>query len=124
MPRGYPSLTREQKQEIISRIKDKGERVADLSKELELGHPECYPNIGELTEAIIQQIYYYNNERIHSALKCPPAVFAQRINFQHKPIFEIFNFNEQINNLTNLTNLTNLIFQPIAEGQVVEKMGT
>lgn len=92
---------------------------------LELGHPQCYPNIGELTEAIIQQIYYYNNERIHSALKCPPAVFAEKINTRlNSPILKIFNFNEQTNNLINLTNLTNLIFQPIAEGQVVEKMGT
>jgi len=38
MPRGYPSVTPEQKQEIISRIKDKGERVADLAKEYGL-HP-------------------------------------------------------------------------------------
>ena len=33
MPKGYPSLTQEQKAEIISRIKDKGERVAELAKE-------------------------------------------------------------------------------------------
>ena len=33
MPRGYPLLTPEQKQEIIIRIKEKGERVADLAKE-------------------------------------------------------------------------------------------
>lgn len=33
MPRGYPSLTNEQKQEIVSRVKDKGERVSDLAKE-------------------------------------------------------------------------------------------
>lgn len=33
MPRGYPSLTSEQKQEIINRIKEKGEKVADLAKE-------------------------------------------------------------------------------------------
>lgn len=45
---------------------------------LELGHPECYLTVGELVEAIAQQIYYYNYERIHTALKCPPAVFAQR----------------------------------------------
>lgn len=45
---------------------------------LELGHPECYPTIGELVEAIAQQIHYYNYHRIHTALKCPPAVFAQR----------------------------------------------
>lgn len=33
MPRGYPSLTQEQKQELISRVKEKGEKVADLAKE-------------------------------------------------------------------------------------------
>ena len=33
MPRGFPTLTKEQKQEIINRIKEKGERVADLAKE-------------------------------------------------------------------------------------------
>jgi transposase InsO family protein len=49
---------------------------------LELGHPECYPNLGELIEAIARQIHYYNNQRIHTALKCPPAVFAQRITLQ------------------------------------------
>ena len=33
MPRGYPSLTNDQKEEIILRIKEKGEKVSDLSKE-------------------------------------------------------------------------------------------
>lgn len=57
---------------------------------LELGHPECYPALGELIEAIAQQIHYYNNRRIHTALKCPPAVFAQRIALQKSKV-EIFN---------------------------------
>ncbi len=33
MPTGYPALTAHQKQEIIIRIRDKGEKVSDLSKE-------------------------------------------------------------------------------------------
>ncbi|MFT6220415.1 MAG: hypothetical protein ACJAZX_001192 [Rickettsiales bacterium] len=33
MPRGYPALTKAQKQEITSRIKDKGEKVSDLSRD-------------------------------------------------------------------------------------------
>jgi len=33
MPRGYPALSQEQKQEVVVQIKDKGERVADLAKE-------------------------------------------------------------------------------------------
>lgn len=45
---------------------------------LELGHPEIYPTLGELVEAIAGQIHYYNHQRIHTALKCPPAIFAQR----------------------------------------------
>jgi len=49
---------------------------------LELGHPECYPILGELVEAIAGQIRYYNNERIHTALKCAPAIFARRHNLQ------------------------------------------
>jgi putative transposase len=44
---------------------------------LELGHPEIYQTIGELIEAIALQIYYHNNERIHSVHKCPPRVFYE-----------------------------------------------
>ena len=33
MPKGYPALTNEQKQEIINRIQTNGERVSDLAKE-------------------------------------------------------------------------------------------
>ena len=55
---------------------------------LELGHPECCGTIGELTEAIAQQIHYYNSRRIHTALKCPPAVFAQRVNCQNHLNFQ------------------------------------
>lgn len=60
---------------------------------LELGHPECYPTLGELIEAIARQIHYYNNQRIHTALKCPPAVFAQRIAFQKS---KVENFKNQL----------------------------
>jgi len=52
---------------------------------LELGHPECYPSLGELIEAISQQIYYYNNKRIHTTLRCPPSVFAKRIAAEQQP---------------------------------------
>lgn len=33
MPSGYPALNNKQKQEIITRIKDNGEKVSDLAKE-------------------------------------------------------------------------------------------
>ena len=44
----------------------------------ELGYPEIYPALGELIEAIAQQIHYYNHERIHTALRCSPVVFATK----------------------------------------------
>lgn len=62
---------------------------------LELGHPECYPEFGELLEAIAQQIHYYNVKRIHTALKCSPRVFAEKFkakqinqNFENKLTFQ------------------------------------
>jgi len=54
----------------------------------ELGHPEIYPELGELIEAVAQQIYYYNNHRIHTALKCPPAVFARRCDYKNNPLYK------------------------------------
>lgn len=49
---------------------------------LELGDPKRFDHIGQLIEAvhqqIRQQIRYYNNERIHSALKMPPATFRKQ----------------------------------------------
>ena len=33
MPKGYPSLTSEQKQDIIKRVKEQGQRVGDLAQE-------------------------------------------------------------------------------------------
>lgn len=53
---------------------------------LELGHPDCYETMGELIEAIAIQIHYYNTKRIHTALKCPPNVFAQRYEFNQLSI--------------------------------------
>ena len=71
---------------------------------LELGHSECYPRLGELIEAIAQQIHYYNNQRIHTALKCPPAVFAQRVALQK---------------LINKVEFNNPLIREIAETQSV-----
>lgn len=42
---------------------------------LELGDLRRFEHIGRLIEAVHQQIRYYNNERIHSALKMPPVAF-------------------------------------------------
>lgn len=45
---------------------------------LELGDTKRFNHIGELIEAIHQQITYYNNRRIHSALKMPPIIFKNK----------------------------------------------
>jgi len=47
---------------------------------LELSDVKRFNNIGELIEAIHQQIAYYNNKRIHSAHKMPPVTFRIRHN--------------------------------------------
>lgn len=63
---------------------------------LDLGHPECYRSLGELIEAIAKTIYYYNNKRIHTALKMPPAIFAKRL---------VDEKNIEIKNLHNSQNI-------------------
>jgi len=45
---------------------------------VELGDPNRFKILGELVASIYLQIYYYNNQRIHSKLKMPPAVFARK----------------------------------------------
>lgn len=45
---------------------------------LDLGDPNRFATLGELVAHIYQTIGYYNQRRIHSALKVPPTVFAQK----------------------------------------------
>jgi len=42
----------------------------------EVGDINRFDTVGELIEEIYQHIHYYNTERIHTALKMPPAVYA------------------------------------------------
>lgn len=44
---------------------------------LDLGDPNRFDTLGELVAEIYKTIGYYNQQRIHSAFKLPPAVFAQ-----------------------------------------------
>jgi putative transposase len=45
---------------------------------LELGLVNIFQHQGALLETVYRQIHYYNNERIHLALKMPPALFYQK----------------------------------------------
>jgi transposase InsO family protein len=44
----------------------------------EIGDLNRFETVGQLIEAIYQQIHYYNNLRIHTVLKMPPAVYAKQ----------------------------------------------
>lgn len=45
---------------------------------IDLGDPNRFKTLGELVWEIHRTIYDYNHTRIHSILKMPPAVFAER----------------------------------------------
>jgi len=44
---------------------------------LELGDVGRFAHVGELVEAVHQQIAYYNNRRIHSAIEMPPVRYRK-----------------------------------------------
>ena len=46
----------------------------------EAGDLNRFETIGELVEEIYRMIYYYNNRRIHSALKMSPVAFRRKFN--------------------------------------------
>ncbi len=45
---------------------------------IDLGDPNRFASLGELVYEIAKTIWTYNHTRIHTAIKMPPAVFAQR----------------------------------------------
>ena len=49
---------------------------------LELGQLNQFENLPQLHEGIALTIHYYNTKRIHTALKMPPAVYAERLKGQ------------------------------------------
>ncbi len=46
---------------------------------VDLGDPNRFKVLGELVSEIYRTLWEYNHTRIHSALKMPPAVFAEKI---------------------------------------------
>ena len=46
---------------------------------LELGSLARFEDLAHLHEAIAMRVYYYNNQRIHTALKMAPAAYAARL---------------------------------------------
>lgn len=68
MPKGYPALGSEQKQEIISRIKDKGERVADLAVEYGVVPKTIYNLLTRSVQGSSQLLEFAKLKREHEAL--------------------------------------------------------
>ncbi len=60
---------------------------------LELGDISRFADLGELTEAISQAIYYYNNQRIHTKLKMSPIKFKEQYLVQDDEAPDKFRFN-------------------------------
>lgn len=48
MPKGYPSLTPEQKADIVNRVREKGERVPDLAREYGVWPKSIYNALGKM----------------------------------------------------------------------------
>lgn len=68
MPRGYPSLTPEQRQEIMARIKDKGERVSDLAKEHGVRPQVLYDMLSKASGHSDTLLQFSKLKREHDAL--------------------------------------------------------
>lgn len=59
MPRGYPSLTDDQKKEVVNRIKEKGEKVPELAKEYGVAPGNIYAllarqNLGQSSGSVLE----------------------------------------------------------------------
>lgn len=50
----------------------------------DLGHTARFETLGEFIEAIHLQIHYYNNRRIHTAIKTIPALYRQQLTTSDK----------------------------------------
>lgn len=44
-----------------------------------LGYLSRFDDLGQLVEGIHEAVYYYNNKRIHSALKMSPIAYKQKL---------------------------------------------
>ncbi len=46
---------------------------------IDFGDPDRFKTLGELVAAIYRAVWEYNHTRIHSALRMPPATFAEKL---------------------------------------------
>jgi putative transposase len=50
-----------------------------MTFKVDFGDPNRFDTLGELVGEIYCAVWEYNHERIHSALKMPPAVFVEKL---------------------------------------------
>ncbi len=50
---------------------------------VDIGNVNRFESLGELTAELYRSIYYYNNDRIHTALKTSPKKFAQKTEIKY-----------------------------------------
>ena len=68
MPKGYPSLSSEQKQEVINRVREKGEQVSELAKEYGVNPKIIYGLLSRSIQNSGQLLEYAKLKREHEAL--------------------------------------------------------
>lgn len=56
---------------------------------VDLGDPSRFKTLGELVAEVYQTVWAYNHTRIHSALKMPPIVFAEKMKFKSLQILRM-----------------------------------
>lgn len=56
---------------------------------VDLGDPNRFRSLGELVAEIYHTIWDYNHTRIHSVLKMPPVVFAEKIKCDRLPTYQV-----------------------------------
>lgn len=55
---------------------------SNYKKELDTKNLNRFDSLGELVEAVALQLYYYNNDRIHTSLKTSPVKFKNNLTIQ------------------------------------------
>jgi putative transposase len=68
---------------------------------LDLGQTNRFDTLSELVEAIYQQIFYYNNKRIHGKLKMPPVKFKAQYCLQNNSSQAVDKSVQRMGYLTN-----------------------
>lgn len=68
MTKEYPSLNQQQKEEVISRVKNKGERVSDLAKEYGVSAKAIYGYLARSSQGSVSLLEISKLKREKEAL--------------------------------------------------------